>query len=193
MLAPPPETADRRTAAEKRHDEKMSEREGEKTRKMAMKSHRERVNDFNAALELSPSTTTSHGCAAVSTPSRGTLWLLSLQPAVHAAVCPARSLLSLKFGVHAAVCLVRHAQVRADLTLYATRPLHMHANNFGHMRYAGRSRMSGRGCAALRFHAYSYTCGRTAALVAFVLSTSGDLGGAVKLSSCPAGLCASHP
>lgn len=51
VLAPPPETADRRTAAEKRHDEKMSEREGEKTRKMAMKSHRERVNDFNAALE----------------------------------------------------------------------------------------------------------------------------------------------
>jgi hypothetical protein len=51
VLAPPPETADRRTAAEKRHDEKMVEREGEKTRKMAMKSHRERVNDFNAALE----------------------------------------------------------------------------------------------------------------------------------------------
>lgn len=51
VLAPPPETADRRTAAEKRHDEKMASREGEKTRKMAMKSHRERVNDFNAALE----------------------------------------------------------------------------------------------------------------------------------------------
>ena len=51
MLAPPPEQADRRTAAEKRHDEKMAARQGEKTRKMAMKSHRERVNEFNAALE----------------------------------------------------------------------------------------------------------------------------------------------
>ena len=51
MLAPPLEQADRRTAAEKRHDEKMAARQGEKTRKMAMKSHRERVNEFNAALE----------------------------------------------------------------------------------------------------------------------------------------------
>lgn len=51
VLAPPPEQADRRTAAEKRHDEKMAARQGEKTRKMAMKSHRERVNEFNAALE----------------------------------------------------------------------------------------------------------------------------------------------
>lgn len=51
LLAPPAEEADRRTAAERRHDEKMAAREGEKTRKMAMKSHRERVNDFNAALE----------------------------------------------------------------------------------------------------------------------------------------------
>ena len=51
VLTPPPEEADRRTAAEKRHDEKMAARQGEKTRKMAMKSHRERVNEFNAALE----------------------------------------------------------------------------------------------------------------------------------------------
>ncbi|KAK9822257.1 hypothetical protein WJX81_008286 [Elliptochloris bilobata] len=51
LLAPPPDTADRRTAAERRHDEKMAAREGEKTRKMALKSHRERVNEFNAALE----------------------------------------------------------------------------------------------------------------------------------------------
>ncbi|EIE26388.1 DUF1754-domain-containing protein [Coccomyxa subellipsoidea C-169] len=42
---------DRRTAAEKRHDEMMAKREREMTTKLAAKSHRERVNEFNAYLQ----------------------------------------------------------------------------------------------------------------------------------------------
>lgn len=50
ILEPVPEGADRRTPAEKRHDEKMAARERERVAKQAMKSHRERVNEFNAYL-----------------------------------------------------------------------------------------------------------------------------------------------
>jgi protein FAM32A len=51
ILGPPPEGTDRRTAAEKRHDEKMAAREKERVAKMAAKTHRERVNEFNAYLQ----------------------------------------------------------------------------------------------------------------------------------------------
>ena len=47
----PPVATDRRTAAEKRHDELMAKRDIEKTRRMAMKSHRERVAEFNEKLQ----------------------------------------------------------------------------------------------------------------------------------------------
>ncbi len=46
-----PDTTDRRTAAEKRHDEMMAKRERGRVAKAASKSHRERVNEFNAYLQ----------------------------------------------------------------------------------------------------------------------------------------------
>ena len=45
-----PEQADKRTAAERKHDEIQAKRASEKTKKMALKSHRERVAEFNAHL-----------------------------------------------------------------------------------------------------------------------------------------------
>jgi len=45
------DATDRRTAAEKRHDEMMAKRENERVAKAASKSHRERVNEFNAYLQ----------------------------------------------------------------------------------------------------------------------------------------------
>lgn len=45
-----PEQTDRRTAAERKHDEIQAKRASEKTKKMALKSHRERVAEFNAHL-----------------------------------------------------------------------------------------------------------------------------------------------
>ena len=44
------EQTDRRTAAERRYDETQAKRAAEKTKKMATKSHRERVAEFNAHL-----------------------------------------------------------------------------------------------------------------------------------------------
>ncbi len=46
----PDETADRRTPAERKFDEKQTKLEAEKVAKMASKSHRDRVNEFNAYL-----------------------------------------------------------------------------------------------------------------------------------------------
>jgi protein FAM32A len=43
--------ADRRTEAEKRYDEYLLKRESEKVKKLAAKSHREKVKDFNEYLE----------------------------------------------------------------------------------------------------------------------------------------------
>ena len=51
MLEAPPEGVDRRTAAEKRYDETQAKREAEMSKKMALKSHRERVNEFNTYLQ----------------------------------------------------------------------------------------------------------------------------------------------
>ena len=51
LLEPPPDGIDRRTAAEKRYDEMMAKREVEQSKKAAMKSHRERVNEFNTYLQ----------------------------------------------------------------------------------------------------------------------------------------------
>ncbi len=51
VLDPHAEVADRRTAAEKRYDEMQAKREREMATKMAAKSHRERVNEFNAYLQ----------------------------------------------------------------------------------------------------------------------------------------------
>ena len=45
-----PEQTDKRTAAERKHDEVQAKRASEKTKKMALKSHRERVAEFNAHL-----------------------------------------------------------------------------------------------------------------------------------------------
>lgn len=45
-----PEQTDKRTAAECKHDEMQAKRASEKTKKMALKSHRERVAEFNAHL-----------------------------------------------------------------------------------------------------------------------------------------------
>ena len=42
---------DKRTAAEKRYDEMIAKREKERVSKAASKSHRERVNEFNAYLQ----------------------------------------------------------------------------------------------------------------------------------------------
>ena len=50
FLEPPSETADRRTAAEKRFDEQMEKREAERIAKMTAKSHRQRVAEFNEHL-----------------------------------------------------------------------------------------------------------------------------------------------
>ena len=50
FLEPPPTDADRRTAAEKKYDEQMAKREAERIAKMAEKSHRQRVAEFNAHL-----------------------------------------------------------------------------------------------------------------------------------------------
>lgn len=46
----PDETADRRTPSERKFDEMQRKREEEKVAKMAAKSHRDRVNDFNSYL-----------------------------------------------------------------------------------------------------------------------------------------------
>jgi protein FAM32A len=46
-----PEGVDRRTAAEKRYDAMMAKREAEQSQKAALKSHRERVNEFNTYLQ----------------------------------------------------------------------------------------------------------------------------------------------
>ena len=43
--------ADKRTAAEKRYDEMIAKREKDRVSKVASKSHRERVNEFNAYLQ----------------------------------------------------------------------------------------------------------------------------------------------
>lgn len=51
ILEGQPDTTDRRTAAEKRYDEKMAKRERERVAKAASKSHRERVNEFNTYLQ----------------------------------------------------------------------------------------------------------------------------------------------
>ncbi len=51
MLEAPPDGVDRRTAAEKRYDETQAKREAEASKKAALKSHRERVNEFNAYLQ----------------------------------------------------------------------------------------------------------------------------------------------
>jgi len=51
ILEPQPEGIDRRTEAEKSYDEKMAKREKDRTAKVAAKSHRERVNEFNAYLQ----------------------------------------------------------------------------------------------------------------------------------------------
>ena len=44
------EHTDRRTAAERKYDDIQAKRTAEKTKKMALKSHRERVAEFNAHL-----------------------------------------------------------------------------------------------------------------------------------------------
>lgn len=44
------EHTDRRTAAERKYDDTQAKRAAEKTKKMALKSHRERVAEFNAHL-----------------------------------------------------------------------------------------------------------------------------------------------
>ena len=44
------EHVDRRTAAERKYDEVQTKRAADKTKKMALKSHRERVAEFNAHL-----------------------------------------------------------------------------------------------------------------------------------------------
>lgn len=44
------ELVDRRTATERKYDEVQAQRAAEKTKKMALKSHRERVAEFNAHL-----------------------------------------------------------------------------------------------------------------------------------------------
>ena len=49
-MDPPPPEADRRTAAEKRYDEQMAQREAERLAKMAGKSHRQRIAEFNEHL-----------------------------------------------------------------------------------------------------------------------------------------------
>ncbi len=46
----PAETADRRTAAEKRFDDQAEKREAERIAKMTAKSHRQRVAEFNEHL-----------------------------------------------------------------------------------------------------------------------------------------------
>jgi protein FAM32A len=51
VLAAPNPGADRRTAAEKRHDELMAKKEAERVKKWAAKSHRERINEFNTYLQ----------------------------------------------------------------------------------------------------------------------------------------------
>lgn len=51
ILDGPPDVIDRRTAAEKRHDEMLAKREKERVSKAASKSHRERVNEFNTYLQ----------------------------------------------------------------------------------------------------------------------------------------------
>ncbi|KAK9810731.1 hypothetical protein WJX73_003603 [Symbiochloris irregularis] len=49
-LEPLPEDADRRTAAEKRFDERAAQQEAGRIKKLAAKSHRERVAQFNDYL-----------------------------------------------------------------------------------------------------------------------------------------------
>lgn len=51
VLANPDSGVDRRTAAEKRHDELMAKKEAERVKKWAAKSHRERINEFNNYLQ----------------------------------------------------------------------------------------------------------------------------------------------
>ncbi|GAX73940.1 hypothetical protein CEUSTIGMA_g1390.t1 [Chlamydomonas eustigma] len=49
-LQEPSENEDRRTAAEKKYDEHMKKLEAERLKKMAAKSHRERIKEFNDHL-----------------------------------------------------------------------------------------------------------------------------------------------
>ena len=49
-LQAPEESADRRTPAERSYDEAMAKREGERVKKHADKSHRQRVAEFNTYL-----------------------------------------------------------------------------------------------------------------------------------------------
>ena len=49
-LDPPPPNADRRTEAERKHDELLEMREAERISKMISKSHRQRVAEFNEHL-----------------------------------------------------------------------------------------------------------------------------------------------
>ena len=49
-MEPPPETADRRTAAEKKFDEQAERRELDRIAKMTAKSHRQRIAEFNEHL-----------------------------------------------------------------------------------------------------------------------------------------------
>lgn len=51
MLEQPPEDADRRTDAQRRHDERVRKLEEERVRRDAQKSHRERIKEFNEYLE----------------------------------------------------------------------------------------------------------------------------------------------
>ncbi len=50
VLPPPAEEEDRRTPAEKRYEERVIQREVEKAKTQVLKSHREKVRDFNEYL-----------------------------------------------------------------------------------------------------------------------------------------------
>jgi protein FAM32A len=50
VLPPPAASADRRTEAQKRHDERLAQLEAERLRKEAAKGYRDRVKDFNEHL-----------------------------------------------------------------------------------------------------------------------------------------------
>ena len=50
VLPPPAEEEDRRTPAEKRYEERMIQKEVEKAKTQVLKSHREKVREFNEYL-----------------------------------------------------------------------------------------------------------------------------------------------
>jgi transcription initiation factor IIE alpha subunit len=50
VLPQPDEATDRRTPAERKFDDIQAKREAERVAKLASKSHRDRVNEFNAYL-----------------------------------------------------------------------------------------------------------------------------------------------